>query len=105
MFESVVVVFAIVLDADRLAQVAEFNYDLRIVVLNFNGRDIFDDGVDFLQDIGYQNRVIGGQVTTRFLDNCRMRDVFVVTDLLDGIDDVIGKFLRRVICRRVKGRF
>ena len=34
-----------------------------------------------------------------------MRNVFVVADLLDRVDDVVGKLLRRVVCGRVKRRF
>ncbi len=34
-----------------------------------------------------------------------MRNVLVVADLLDRVDDVVGKFLRRVVCRRIERRF
>jgi SAM-dependent methyltransferase len=31
------------------------------------------------------------------LDDCGMRNVFVVADLFDRVDDVVGKLLRRVV--------
>ena len=44
---------------DRLPQIAEFRYHLRIVVIDFNWGDVFNDGFDFILNVGHQDRVIG----------------------------------------------
>ena len=61
MLERVVVVLAIVLDRDRFAQIAKLNYDLRIVVVDLNRRDVFDDRFDFVLHVGDEDRVISRQ--------------------------------------------
>src|ERR1051326_1942428 len=104
MLESVVVILAIILDRNCLSQVAELDDYLRIVFINFDRRDVFDHSFDLFQYIGYQDGVIGRQVTSRFLNDCRMGDVFVFTDLFDGIDDIVGKFLGGVIRGGIKSR-
>src|SRR5258706_3828234 len=104
MLERVVIVLAIIFDGDRFAQVAKFNHDLGVVIVDFNWRYIFDYGLDFLEHVGYQNRVIGRQKAARLLDDGGMRNVFIVAYLFDGIDDVVGKFLRIVIGGRIKRR-
>ena len=104
MLESVVIVLAIILNRDGLAQVAQLNHDLRIVFVDFNRRDVFDHRLDFLEHVGHQNRVISGKKTAGFLNNRRMRDVFIFADLFDRVDDVVGELLRVVVCGRVKCR-
>ena len=61
---------------------------------------LFDDGLDLVLDVGDEDRVIGGKISARFLDYCRMRNVFVVADGLDHVYDVVGEFAGVVICRR-----
>jgi hypothetical protein len=68
-FERVVIILAVVLDADVLAQIAEFGDDLRIIGVDLNRRDVFDDRFDLFDDVRDENRVIGAQVTTRFLND------------------------------------
>ena len=58
MFESVVIVLAIILDCDCFAQVTQLDYHLRIIFVNCNWRDVFDDGFDLLQNIRHENRMI-----------------------------------------------
>ncbi len=58
MFERVVIVLAIVLDGDRFAQIAEFDNDLRIVFIDLDRRDVFDDGFNFVQHVRHEDRVI-----------------------------------------------
>ena len=99
MFEGVVIVLAIILDRDCFAQIAQLNHDLRIVFVDFNRRDVFDHRFDFFEHVGDQNCVIGGKKPAGFLDNRRMRHVFIFADLFDRVDDVVGKFLRVVIRR------
>ena len=61
MFESVVIVLAIILDGDRLAQVAEFDHNLRIVFVDLDRSDVFDYGFDFVEHVRHQDRVISGE--------------------------------------------
>src|ERR1051326_4461192 len=75
MFKRVVVILAIVLDADRLTQITEFDHDLRIVFVDLDRRNVFDDGFNL-----------------------------IVTNLFDCIDNVVRKLLRRVVRRRIKRR-
>ena len=104
MLERVVIVLAIIFDRDRFAQIAQLDHDLRIVFINLDRSDVFDNCFDFFQDIRYQNRVISRKKAARFLNDRRMRNVFIVADLLDGVDDVIGKLLGAVVSRRIKCR-
>ena len=93
MLERVVIVLAIILDGDRLTQIAELNHHLRIVLVDFDGRDVFDDCFDFLEHVRHQDRMIGRQKAARLLNDRRMGNVFVIAHLFDGIDDIVGKFL------------
>ncbi len=90
MLQSIVIVLAIILNRNRLAQVAQFYYDLGIVLFDLDRGDVFDDCFDLFQDIGYEDGVIRRQKAARFLDDSRMRDVFIVAHLLDCVDDVVG---------------
>ena len=58
MLERVVIVLAIILDRDRFAQVPQLDYDLRIVLVNFDGRDVFNNRFYLFQNVRDQNRVI-----------------------------------------------
>ena len=98
-FQSVVIILAIIFDRNCFAQIAKLNYDLRIIFLNFDRRYVFNYSFDFILYVRDYQRVIGGQVTARLLDDRRMRHVFVVADLLDCVDNVVGEFLRRVVHR------
>ena len=97
MFEGVVIILAIVLDGDCFAQFAQLNDYLWIILIDFYGRDVFDDCLDLFEHVGDQNRVIGGKKAARLLDDRRMRHVLVIADLFDGVNDVIGKLLRVVV--------
>src|SRR5215204_2681473 len=103
-FERVVVVLAVVLDRDRLAQVGQLDDDLRVVVVHLDGRDVLDDRLYLREDVGDEDGVVGRKIPARLLDDGRVRDVLVVADLHDGVDDVVGELLRRVVGRRVEGR-
>jgi hypothetical protein len=48
--ERVVIILAIILDGDRFAQVTEFDYDLRIVIVNFNRASLGQEG-GTIQDV------------------------------------------------------
>src|ERR1044071_3271360 len=104
MLQRVVVELAVVLDRDVLAQVGQLDDDLRVVVVNLDGRDVLDDRLDLTQDVRDEDGVVGRQVASRLLDDGRVRDVLVVADLHDGVDDVVGELLRRVVGRRVERR-
>ena len=64
MFECVVIVLAIVFDSDRLAKIAELDHNLRIVFIDLDRRDVFNDRFDLVEHIGHEDRVIGSQETT-----------------------------------------
>jgi hypothetical protein len=48
--------------------------------------------------------VVGCEEASRFLNDGRVRDVLVIADLHDRVDDVVGEFLRRVVCGRIESR-
>src|ERR1041385_5521551 len=102
MLERIMVVLAIVLDRYRLSQVAELDYDLRIVFINFDWSNILDDRFDLVQHVSDQDGVISRKKSPRLLNDRWMRNILVITVLFDGVDDVVGKFLRAVIRRRVE---
>ena len=102
MLKRVVIVLAIVFDRDCFAQIAQFNHHLWIILFDCNRRDVFDHRFDFFQHVGNQDGVIGRKKAAGFLNDCGIRNVFVVTDLLDRINDVVGEFLRVIICRRIE---
>ena len=60
MLERVVIVLAIILNCDCLAQVAQLNHYLRIVFVDFDRRDVLNDGFNLFQNVRYQNRMISG---------------------------------------------
>src|SRR5947209_1591896 len=102
--QRVVIILAVVLDRDRLAQVREFGDDLRVVLLDLNRRDVLDHGLDLALDVGDEDGVVGRKVAPRLLDDRRVRHVLVVADLHDRVDHVVGELLRRVVGRGVEGR-
>src|SRR2546423_112783 len=102
-FERVVVELAVVLDRYRLAQVAQLDDDLRVVLVNLDGRDVLDDRLDLGLHVRDEHGVVGRKIPTRLLDDGRVRDVLVVADLHDRVDHVVGELLRRVVGRRVEG--
>ena len=99
MLERVVIVLAIIFDRDRFAQIAQLDHDLRIVFINLDRSNVLDHRFDFFQDVRYQNRVISRKKAARFLNDRRMRNIFIVADLLDCIDNIVGKLLGRIVCR------
>ena len=104
MFQSIVVILAIVLYRNGGPQVSQFSYHLWIVVVDFDRRYVLNYSFDFVLNVGDYHGVVGRQVTARLLDDCRMRYVLIVTDLLDCVDNVVREFLGAVIGRRVKRR-
>ena len=99
MLKRVVIVLAIIFDRDRFAQIAQLYHDLRIVFINLDWSNVLDHRFDFFQDVRYQNRVISRKKAARFLNDGRMRNVFIIADLFDCVDDVVGKLLRAVVRR------
>src|SRR5215207_3885807 len=102
--QRVVVELAVVLDGDVLAQVGQLDDDLRVVFADLDGRDVLDDGLDLAEDVRDEDGVVGRKIPAGLLDDRRVRDVLVVADLHDRVDDVVGELLRRVVGRGVEGR-
>ena len=59
MLQRVMVILAIILDRDRLAQLAQLSYHLRIVFINLNWRNVFNHRLDLVEHVGHQHRMIG----------------------------------------------
>src|SRR6267143_6951170 len=97
MLKGVVIVLAIVLHADRFAHLAQLRHHLRIVIVDFNRGNVFNHSFDFILNVGNQHGVIGSQVTSGFLNDGWVRNVFVFADLFDCIDNVVGELLRTVV--------
>src|SRR6476620_11699652 len=97
MLERVVVVLSIVLYGNRLAQIPEFDNDLWIVFVDFDRRNVFDNGLNFIEYIRHQDGVIGREKSPRLLADGRMRNVLIVAHLLDRVDDVVRKLLGSVV--------
>ena len=98
------IVLAIILNRDRLAQIAQFNNDLGIVLIDFDWRDVLDHGLNLVKHVSDQNRVISGEKPARLLNNSWVGHIFVFANLLDGIDNVVSKLLRTVIRGGIKRR-
>src|ERR1700752_2597805 len=98
MFEGIVIVLAIVFYRYRRSEITEFDYYLRIVIVDRDWRNVLDYGFYFIEYVCDQKRVISGEKTSLFLNECGMANVLMVEHLVTGVDDVVGNFLSSVIC-------
>ena len=77
----------------------ELAYDLRIIFFDDHRNVILYNGLDLFLHVGHQDRMISGKITSRFLNNCRMRNILIVANHLDDVNYVVCKFACIVICR------
>src|SRR5258708_11226183 len=98
MFEGIVIILTLVLDRNRCAQISQFDHDLWIVVTYFDWSNVFNNGLDLVQDVRNQESMVRCEKPPRLLNDRGMRNVFIVAHLFDGIDYVVGKLLSRIVC-------
>ncbi len=93
------IILTIILAVYALAQVMEFLNDLRVVLGHLHFREAFDDRFDLVLDVGHEHRVIGRKIAARFLNDRRVRHIFVIANVFDDVNYVVCKLLCVVVCR------
>ena len=101
--ERVVVALAERLRVDGLVDGRELLQDVRIRARHVDALPLLDP-IGHVEHVRHEHGVVGGDRPARLGHEGRRRDLFLLADLLDRVDDVVGVLLDRVVHGRVERR-